>query len=499
MHSAPVVLLALVTAVTVLGFLGARWKRGNLANLEEWALGGRRFGTGVAWFLLGGDVYTAYTFIAVPALMYGAGAIGFFAVLTSPLVYPIVLVVMTRFYGIARRRGYVTTADFVRDRFGDRMLELAIALTGVVALMPYIALQLVGMKSVFLQLGGPFEIANGLPALTVAFGLVAAYTYTSGLRGPALIAFVKDTLIYLTVIVAIIVIPAKLGGWHHIFSLTERTFASRSTPASVYLTPAQYFTYSARAFGTAAALFLYPNVITAVLSSGSKEVIRRNAALLPAYGVLLGLIALLGYCAVAAGIVSKNATNVVPLLFAQSFPDWFAGVAYAAVVIGALVPASIMCISAANLFASNVFCEFSLQRSPVETRIAKWLTLAMCGFGLLFVFLLPVAYAIDFQLLGGCLIMQILPAFVFGLWIRWFHPKALLLGWACAVVTACAMAWSNNFSPDYTLSLFGTQLKGFIAIYALAINLGVSAAGTFVLRALKAGSGIDCTVAADYA
>jgi solute:Na+ symporter, SSS family len=499
MHSAPVVLIGLVGTVTVLGFLGARWKRGDLSNLEEWALGGRRFGTAVAWFLLGGDVYTAYTFVAVPALMYGAGALGFFAVLTSPLVYPIVLVVMTRFYGIARRRGYVTTADFVRDRFGDRALEIAIAITGVVALMPYIALQLVGMKSVFMQLGGAFDVANGLPALTVAFALLAAYTYTSGLRGPALIAFVKDTLIYLTVIVAIIVIPAKLGGWHHIFSVTERAFAARSSPASVYLTPAQYFTYAARAFGTAAALFLYPNVITAVLSSSSKDVIRRNTALLPAYGLLLGLIALLGYCAVAAGIISKNATNVVPILFAQSFPDWFAGVGYAAIVIGALVPASIMCISAANLFASNVFCEFSPQRSPIETKIAKWLTLGMCGFGLLAVFELPVAYAIDFQLLGGCLIMQILPAFVLGLWTRWFHPKALLLGWGCGVVAACAMAWASNFSPDYTLSLLGTQLKGFIALYALVINLGVSAAGTLALRALKSAGGVDCTVAADYA
>jgi SSS family solute:Na+ symporter len=393
----------------------------------------------------------------------------------------------------------VTTADFVRDRFGDRALEIAIAVTGVISMMPYIALQLVGMKSVFLQLGGGFETAGGLPALTVAFALLAAFTYTSGLRGPALIAFAKDSLIYLTVIVAIIVIPAKLGGWQHIFAVTERTFALRPGAPSVLLAPGQYFTYAARAFGSAAALFLYPNVITAVLSSSSKDVIRRNAALLPAYGVMLGLIALLGYCAVAAGIVSKSATNVIPLLFARSFPDWFAGVAYAAIVIGALVPASIMCISAANLVASNILCEFTPQRSPVETRIAKWFTLGMSALGLVFVFWLPVAYAIDFQLLGGCLILQILPSFVFGLWTRWFHPKALLAGWTCAVIAVCAMAWSSNFSPDYTLSLPGVQLKGFIALYALAINLAVASVATLALRALKTSDGIDCTAAADYA
>src|SRR5580704_4423881 len=156
MSSASIVLVTVVAAVTALGFLGARWGHANLANLEQWALGGRSFGTIVAWFLIGGDCYTAYTFIAVPALVYGVGALGFFAVPVGALVYPIVLVVMARFYAVARRRGYVTMADFVRDRFGDRTLEIAIALTGVVALIPYIALQLVGMKAVFLQLGGVF-------------------------------------------------------------------------------------------------------------------------------------------------------------------------------------------------------------------------------------------------------------------------------------------------------------------------------------------------------
>jgi SSS family solute:Na+ symporter len=499
MHSAGIVLLALVAGVTAMGFLAARWGHANLSNLEEWALGGRRFGTIVSWFLLGGDVYTAYTFIAVPALIYGIGALAFFAVPISPLVYPIVLVVMARFYGVARRRGYVTAADFVRDRFGDRTLEIAIALTGVVALMPYIALQLVGMKAVFLQLGGMFESAGGLPALTVAFALLAGYTYTSGLRGPALIAFVKDSLIYVTVIAAIIVIPAKLGGWHHIFAVAAQTFAARHSASSIYLTHAQYFTFATRALGSALALFLYPNLITGVLSTSSKGVIRRNAALLPAYGLLLGLLALLGYCAVAAGIVTKDTSSVVPQLFARFFPDWFAGIADAAVVIGALVPASIMCISAANLFASNVFCEFSPQRTPIETKIAKFLTLGMCAFGLLLIFALPVAYAIDFQLLGGCLILQTLPSFVLGLWTRWFHPKALLAGWSCGVIAACAMAYSSGFSPDYTLAVFGAKLTGFIALYGLTINLCVAAAATMVLRVRGTQTGTDSTVAADYA
>jgi solute:Na+ symporter, SSS family len=487
MSSAAIVLAVAVAGVTVLGFLAARWGGANLASLEEWALGGRSFGTVVSWFLLGGDLYTAYTFVAVPALVYGIGALGFFAVPYATISYPIALVVLSRFWTVARRNNYVTAADFVRDRYGNRTLEVAVALTGVVAALPYIALQLVGMRAVLSQFG-TLGAAGTVPALTVAFVLLAAYTYTSGLRAPALIAFVKDTLIYVTVIAAVVVIPARLGGWQHVFAVSAAALAHRPHPASIYLAPSQYFTYATMAFGSALSLFIYPHSITSVLAARSRQVIRRNAALLPVYSLLLGLLALLGYCAVAAGIVTRDSTSVVPTLFTRYFPGWFAGVADAAIVIGALVPAAIMCIGAANLCASNVFREFSPRRSPVETRVAKVLTIAIAAFALLFIFFVPVPYAIDFQLLGGALMLQIFPAFVLGLWTRWFHPAALLAGWACGLVASCAMAYASGFTSNFTLHAFDRTLTGFIALYGLLLNLAVSTVITLLLRAARKAS-----------
>jgi SSS family solute:Na+ symporter len=501
MSSAAGVLLALVLGVTALGFVAARWGGANLAHAEEWVLGGRRFGTIVSWFLLGGDLYTAYTFIAVPALVYGVGALGFFAVPYATIAYPIALVVLVRFWGIARKRGYHTAADFVRDRFDDRALEGCIALTGVVAALPYIALQLVGMKAIFTQLGGGFALQGGLPALTVAFVLLAAYTYTSGLRAPAMIAFVKDALIYVTVIAALAVIPAKLGGWAHIFSVSAAALATRAKPSSIFLTPSQYFPYATMAFGSALSLFIYPHSITSVLAARSKTVLRRNAALLPVYSLLLGLLALLGYCAIAAGISvpAQASSSIVPLLFARFFPPWFDGVAGAAVVIGALVPAAIMCIGAANLCARNVFAEFVHERPERTARVTKMLTLAVCASALLFIFFVPVPYAIDLQLLGGALMLQIFPAFVLGLWTRAFHPKALLAGWACGLAASCAMAYAAGFTSNYTLHAFGHSLTGFIALYALILNLAVTAAITAMLRLAGAGPGSDRTKEQDYA
>src|SRR5580704_9231772 len=147
------VFVALFGVVTVLGFVAARWRQGNLDELHEWGLGGRRFGTLVTWFLLGGDLYTAYTFVAVPALVFGAGAIGFFALPYTVITYPLVLAAMPRLWSVTRKHGYITAADFVRGRFGSGVLAFAIAITGILATMPYIALQLVGMQVVLGAMG----------------------------------------------------------------------------------------------------------------------------------------------------------------------------------------------------------------------------------------------------------------------------------------------------------------------------------------------------------
>ncbi|HEY6748402.1 MAG TPA: sodium:solute symporter, partial [Mycobacteriales bacterium] len=354
------IVLVLFLFVTVVGFAAARWRRASsMASLDEWGLGGRGFGTFVTWFLLGGDLYTAYTFVAVPAAMYATGAVsGFFAVPYTIIVYPIIFIFMPRLWSVSHRHGYVTPADFVQGRFGSRGLGLAVAVTGILATMPYIALQLVGIQAVLevMGVGGSDNVvARDLP-LFIAFAVLAAYTYSSGLRAPALIAFVKDFLIYLVIIVAVIYIAVKIG-FGTAFDAAEKKMATKTpkgAPTGTFIpAPAQYLSYATLALGSAMALFMYPHSITAVLSSRSRNTIRRNAAILPAYSLVLGLLALIGFAAIAAGTKpigldgKPNAQLVVPQFFEDSFPSWFAGIAFAAVAIGALVPAAIMSIAAA--------------------------------------------------------------------------------------------------------------------------------------------------------
>ena len=494
--TALIVFCVLFAFVTVVGFVAVRWRRAKLDSIDEWGLGGRRFGTVVTWFLLGGDLYTAYTFIAVPALVFGAGAAGFFALPYTIIVYPLVFMIMPRLWTVAHRRGYVTSADFVQGRYGSRKLSLAVALTGLLATMPYIALQLVGIQVVLAAMG-----VEGDWPLIIAFAILAAYTYNSGLRAPALIAVVKDVMIWIVIIVAVAYLPGKLGGFGAIFDSAREALPKHDPPGALIPTGVDaQVAYATLALGSAMALFLYPHAMTGVLSSQSAKVVRRNAAILPAYSFVLGLIALLGFMAIAANLQPQTPNFAVPDLFITFFPSWFEGFAFAAIAIGALVPAAVMSIAAANRFTRNIWSAYlHKDASPAEeSQVAKIASLVMKVGAVLFILLLPTEYAIDLQLLGGVWILQTLPAVVIALYTRWFHRWGLFAGWAVGMVVGTVMAATQDFKSIFPLELFGLHVTVYAALLALIANLAVAAVLTVALRGSGVGEGRDDTVADDY-
>jgi solute:Na+ symporter, SSS family len=517
------VVVVLFILVAVLGFFAARWRAGKetgLHSLDEWGLGGRGFGTWVTWFLLGGDLYTAYTFVAVPAAMWATGAVsGFFAVPYTIVLYPIVFLLMSRLWSVSHRHGFVTPADFVGGRYGSRALTVAVALTGIVATMPYIALQLVGIKAVLTVLGlGSAQnvLLTDLP-LIIAFVVLAAYTYTSGLRAPALIAVVKDLLIYLAVIVAVIYLPIKFGGWDNIFGAAQTKLDAVSPatgkPAGVFIPgAASYSAYWTLALGSAMALFMYPHSVTGVLATKSRNTIRKNAAVLPLYSLMLGFLALLGYAAISAGtkpIDLNGAVNpqlVVPQLFLDNFPAWFAGIALAAIAIGALVPAAIMSIAAANLFTRNIYRDLIRPDADPrqEAKVSKIASLVVKFGALIFVIAMDQSAAINMQLLGGIWILQTFPAIVAGLYTRWFHRWALFAGWVAGIAYGTVAAYNvvnpvtkANFGGSIA-AIPGTNVQVYIAVVAFAINLIIAAVLSLVFRAMKLPDGKDITRNSDY-
>jgi SSS family solute:Na+ symporter len=517
-----IVFTFLFLLVSAMGFVAAKWRAPkDMAHLDEWGLGGRSFGGWITWFLVGGDLYTAYTFVAVPALMFGAGAAGFFAVPYTVIIYPMFFLILIRLWSVSHRHGFVTPADFVRTRFDSPTLALLVAITGIVATMPYIALQLVGIEAVLKTMGvtGESAVARHLPII-IAFAILAAYTYQSGLRAPALIAFVKDTLIYIVIIVAVIYLPYKLGGWGTIFDAADAKFTASPAPGDgITLNANNQLQYITLALGSAMALFLYPHSITGVLASKNRDVIKRNMSALPAYSFLLGLIALLGYMAIAAGVKplpgnspgSVDSNTVVPMLFDQQFPGWFAGIAFAAIGIGALVPAAIMSIAAANLFTRNIYKEY-LRKDAThaqEAQVSKIASLVVKVGAVAFILFLDPQFSIDLQLIGGVIILQTAPSVALGLYTRWLHRGGLIAGWTAGMglgiwmlyqIPNAATKRAHFGGSAFPLSEFGfdTAKTIYVGFVAVAVNIVVAVVATLILRALKTADGFDGTTAEDY-
>jgi solute:Na+ symporter, SSS family len=415
----------------------------------------------------------------VPALVYAVGAYGFFALPYTILVYPIIFMIMPRLWKEAQQQGHVTAADVVYARHGSRALELAVAITGVVATMPYIALQLIGMEVVIKALG----VTGELP-LTAAFIVLALYTYSAGLRAPALIAFVKDIMIYIVVIVAVVLVPIKLGGYDTVFSLAGEAFAGKGGATGLTLKPTQTLAFATLALGSAMAAFMYPHTLTGIFAAKDADTIRKNAVFLPAYTVVLGLIALLGFMAYAAQLMPGTNNDVVPDLFNTLFPGWFAGFAFSAIAIGALVPAAVMSIGAANLFTRNFWKAYvNPQVTPAgEEKVAKMVSLVVKVGAVVCILVLPTKFALDLQLLGGLWILQTFPAVVFGLFSNRLRAPALLAGWAVGLVSGSWIAIGDGLKPVHTLEIGGHSFAIYTGLIALALNIVVALAVQLVAR-----------------
>ncbi len=488
----------------VLGFYGKYWRRGDLNHVHEWSLAGRRLGTALVFFLIGADIYTAYTFVAIPSGVFAKGSLYFFAIPYVGLTFGVALVTMPRLWSLSREKGYITASDFVKDRFSSKILSILIAMTGIISLLPYIALQIVGMQSVLTVMLSGTANSNTVEeiSLLIAFVILAAFTYTSGLRGATLTAVFKDILIWITVIALIVVVPLSIGGGGGGGFATA--FKNVKTQTYITLSESLVPGYTTLILGSALALYLYPHAINGVLSSESAQKLRTSTALLPLYGVGLAIMALMGILVYAVPSAmnflshfpeSSRGILVVPSLILYTMPGWFSGIALLGIFVGGLVPAAIMAMSQASLLTRNIIKEIKPNMpASSEIRITKISSTAFKFVALGFVFIVPATYAISLQLLGGILIVQILPAVFFGLYVKSsLRKEPLIVGLLVGIFSGIYMVeYTNNFGA-LTSSLFHTTFGSlYVAVIALVFNLIISFGGSAIMnkkRLLSNGEG----------
>ncbi len=467
------IFVGLFVVVIGIGLYSGHWRAGDMHSVDEWGLGGRNFGGFVTWFLQGGSIYTTYSFVAIPALIFGTGALGFYAMPYLVIAYIFGYIILPPLWDHAKARGHVTVADIVKDNMGSKVPAILVAITGILATMPYVALQVYGIQVCISELGIPLDVS-----LWTAFIVLAVVTYVSGLRAAALIAVAKDILIWTTVIVALIYIPMRLGGYTHIFA---------HLPAKTTVLPHNlWLGYSTLALGSGLALFVYPHSTTGTLSASSRRAVEHNSVLLPIYTLMLGMLALLGYMALIGGVHSSTkfgANIAVPGLFEKIFPAPFAGFALAAIAIGALVPASVMAIAAANLFTRNVYKEIVKDKvnASRETHVSKIASLFVKFGGVAFIVFASSKYVVNFQLAGGVWIVQILPLVVLPIFFTWVDTKSAVVGWGAGMAWGTYILISDHFNSSlHSLDLFGHHLVMYTAIPALAINLVITLGGSLI-------------------
>jgi len=473
------VFVVLFAVFVILGFYGARFRKGNLDQLWDWALAGRKLGAILTFFLQGADWYTAYSILAIPSSVYIAGAYGFFGVAYQAMVFTFAMIFVPKLWQRAKERGYVTASDFVKDKFGGRALPVFIALIGIFALIPYIALQITGLQAVLasMLLGTVTSAQVEEISLVIAFLILAGFTYTSGLRGATLGAVMKDILVWIALISVIVVTISAVGGF---------SSGMQGLPSKYFtMNPSLAAAFSTSMLGVVVSAYLWPHNVNAAFGAQSAKKLRTGFSLAVLYAIPLALGDMLGILVnkVPAAVnflsnfpAASRGIYVIPSLVITQLPPWLAGLSLVGIFIGGLVPAAVMAIAQGNLIARNVIKEFRPNISEKgEATIAKWASAIFKFVALAVVFTIPATYALQFYLVGAIIIIQILPAVFLSLYTDWFKKEAIFTGTAISIIAGLYMVLQANHFGKITTTLYPTPLGSmYIGIIVLALNLVIT-------------------------
>jgi len=432
-HLALTVMAVIVGLVIVLGFVAGS-NKSNRESIENWSVGGRNFGPVIVWFLIGADVYTAYTFLGLTGYGYSLGAPALFATPYVVLAYPLAFYFLPKIWAVAAEFKMTTFADYTRERFTSPVLSFLVALSGIAFLVPYIDLQLAGIQNT-VQVAGSGTISS-TAVLVISFLLVGLYTFFSGIKAPAWTAIVKDILVWGVMLFLVIYLPLKwYGGWGQFLHAAAVKYPEyMSLPGHGGKHGSLWF--STAAFISAVALFMWPHSSTGALSSRSAEALRKNSIALPFYNILLFFVTGLGILALLVVPDLKNSNAAFLVLIQKSLGGFGQGLAFATIMLASLVPASIMVIAASNLLASNIIQ--NLSRGAIGpkrlTMIARLSVFLMVLLALAFGILFP-SSIINLQLQGTSGIVQIFPAVVISLYWRGMHKIPVIIGLLGGLVT----------------------------------------------------------------
>jgi SSS family solute:Na+ symporter len=476
MNSALVIVAAAFAAALALGL---RARSGREMGLEQWTVGGRGFGTAFVFLLMAGEIYTTFTFLGGSGIAYGKGGPAYYILCYLTLAYVTSYWLLPPVWRYAKDHGLFTQPDFFAKKYASPGLGMLVALVGLVALVPYTVLQFKGLGIIVST--ASYGVIS--PALAVWIGAAAmtVYVIVSGVHGSAWTAVLKDTTILCVVVFLGIYLPLHYyGSYEGLFQTIEA-----QKPGFLAL-PAEGqgpTWFASTTLLTALGAFMWPHTFGSLYTAKEPRSFRRNAALLPLYQIIQLFVFVVGFTAVlqVPGLKGPDVDLALFKLSLQSFPPWIVGIVGATGVLTALVPGSMLLISAATLLANNIVRPLRPGMDDIATaRLSKIfvpvIVLVCVGFTLS-----GGDTIVQLLLMGYNFVTQLFPCFLMSLMAR--NPldrRAAAAGIVAGVATvAVTVLMGVNLAQIPGL---GPLRDVNIGVLALVVNVIVTAAVALVLR-----------------
>ncbi len=458
-----------IIALTILFSFGLGLLAGKHVkmNLEMWTVGGRRFGLILVWLLMAGEIYTTFTFLGAAGWAYSKGAPAFYILIYAALAYTLSFFILPAVWKAGKKHGLHTQPDFFVERYDSRLLGALVALIGVASILPYLQLQLMGLGIIVKTASGG-QIPSSW-AMVVCFILTCIFVYTSGIRGTAWVAVLKDIMMIIAVGVVGLWVPyAYFGGIGKMFAaLVERSPGHLVFPGSTSNLDSVWV--MSTVLLTAMGFYMWPHTFASVFSAQSATTIKRNSIIMPLYQVPVLLVFLVGFTALLVIPGLANGDEAFLALVAKTFPSWFLGFVGAAGAVTAMVPASMLILCAATLLSKNVY-QLMLKPSASEAtviRLSRVLVVVLTGLALVLAILVPKAL-VALLLLGYDGVTQFFPGVVLGLFWKRVSRSGVLAGLLTGLVLAVILLLAGK-DPWMGMN------AGFVALVGNAVvTVGVS-------------------------
>jgi solute:Na+ symporter, SSS family len=458
-------IFAIVALGTAIGFYAGAHRK---MDLEQWTVAGRGFGVLLMWLLMAGEVYTTFSFLGASGWAYSRGAPTLYILAYITLAYVVSFFILPPIWELGRRHQLQTQSDFFAWRYRSKYLVAAVSLVGIVFMIPYLELQITGF-GIIAEIAS-FDGISRVHAMIVAVILLAGFVLASGLRAVAWVSVLKDILMLVAAVSVGIGIPyIYFGGVGPMF-----TALIHSKPSHFVMPGATsnlgHGWYISTVLLTGLGVYMWPHSFGAAFSAKSAGTLRRNAVIMPLYTLSLAFMLFVGFAAILVIPDLRDGDLSLLAMVRKTFPPWFLGIIGGAGALTAMVPAAILILSSATVFAKNLYRPlFAPHMNDHQVgRIARLMVVVISLISL-YLAIHGSSTLVSLLLLGYAGITQLFPGVVLGLFWKRTTTPAVFTG-VIFGVASMATLFLTHHDPFLGIS---AGFLGLCANFTIAISLSL--------------------------